>query len=213
MNTELMFSKKSDMWATPQNFFDKVNQEFNFTLDVCAVEENAKCLSFFSPEDDGLSKEWSGVCWCNPPYSDTASWTRKCVTEAYRGVTTALLIPARTDTKYFQNDILRYSILNKDREEYAIETELRFLPGRLKFGDGKNSAPFPSVLVIFRKKVNEKPLIVLKDWIFISNGKKVQGIAAEHYKEELVGEEVESGVIVKKEGSVVETKNYRYKLI
>lgn len=213
MNTEVMFSKKSDMWSTPQSFFDKMNEEFNFTLDVCAIEENAKCQRFFSPEDDGLSKEWSGICWCNPPYSDTASWTRKCVTEAYRGVTTVLLIPARTDTKYFQNDILRYSILNKDKDEYAIETELRFLPGRLKFGNEKNSAPFPSVAVVFKRKNSHKPLVVLKDWMFIANGKKVQGIAVEHHKDEVVGEEVESGIIVKKEGDMVETKNCRYKLI
>lgn len=63
-----MFSSKSDMWETPQDFFDKINKEFHFSCDVCAIPENAKCEKFFSPEIDGLKQEWTGCCWCNPPY-------------------------------------------------------------------------------------------------------------------------------------------------
>ena len=67
MNTELMFSSKTEMWATPQDFFDKMNEQYNFSLDVCAIQENAKCANFFSPETDGLKQEWKGSCWMNPP--------------------------------------------------------------------------------------------------------------------------------------------------
>lgn len=225
MNTELMFSSKSDMWATPRDFYEKLDQEFNFTCDVCSIPEDAKHINFYSPEIDGLLQEWSGVCWCNPPYSDIASWTKKAVTEAYRGVTTVMLIPSRTDTKYFHNDILRYSILNSERVNFSIETELRFIPGRLKFtnrtfssfnaeGNYKLSpAPFPSVLVIFRKKGQEKPLIVLKDWTFKFD--RVEGVVVEHVNESLIGEEVESGKLLVKNlvDGWVESKNYRYRLI
>lgn len=68
MNTELMFSSKTDLWATPQDLFDELNAEFHFEVDVCALPENAKCEKYFSPEHDGLKQHWNGVCWCNPPY-------------------------------------------------------------------------------------------------------------------------------------------------
>lgn len=68
MNKELMFSSNTDLWATPQDTFDKLNEEFSFEIDVCANADNAKCAKFFTKEDDGLSQDWSGVCWMNPPY-------------------------------------------------------------------------------------------------------------------------------------------------
>ena len=68
MNTEVMFSSKTDLWATPQDLFDKYNAIYHFETDVCALPENAKCKNYFTPEMDGLKQEWSGVCWCNPPY-------------------------------------------------------------------------------------------------------------------------------------------------
>jgi phage N-6-adenine-methyltransferase len=67
-NNKGMFSSETDMWATPQDFFDKLNAEFNFELDVCATEDNAKCSKYYSPEEDGLQQEWKGMCWMNPPY-------------------------------------------------------------------------------------------------------------------------------------------------
>ena len=68
MNSEVMFSSKTDLWSTPQDLFDKYNAIYHFETDVCALPENAKCKRFFTPEMDGLKQEWSGVCWCNPPY-------------------------------------------------------------------------------------------------------------------------------------------------
>ena len=91
MNCELMFSSASDMWETPKDFFDRLNDEFHFTLDVCANSENAKCRRFYSKEDDGLKQKWNGVCWCNPPYGrNVGKWVEK----AYKsGCTTVMLLP------------------------------------------------------------------------------------------------------------------------
>ena len=78
MKTETLFSSKTDMWETPQDLFDRLNQEFHFDLDVCATKENAKCPRFFSPQDDGLKQDWFGCCWMNPPYGKTiGQWVRK----------------------------------------------------------------------------------------------------------------------------------------
>lgn len=136
MNTDVMFSKKSDEWATPQNLFDELNKEFAFTLDPCATKENAKCEKFYTIQEDGLSKSWKGeTVFCNPPYSQIKEWVKKCYNEAWK-CRIVLLIPARTDTRYFHDYIYHKS-------------EIRFIKGRLKFGDSKNSAPFPSMIVIF----------------------------------------------------------------
>lgn len=141
MNTEVLFSSKSEMWETPQDFFDKLDDEFHFDLDVCATHENAKCKRYYTPEMDGLSRPWEGVCWCNPPYGKpTRKWVRKAHDEAYKGnCTVVMLLPARTDTAWFHDWI------------YG-KAEIRFIRGRLKFGGSKNSAPFPSMVVIFRPK-------------------------------------------------------------
>lgn len=78
MNTDVMFSSKTDLWETPQEFFDELNREFRFDLDVCALPENAKCARYYTPEQDGLSQPWKGVCWCNPPYGrEIGSWVRR----------------------------------------------------------------------------------------------------------------------------------------
>ena len=137
MNTQVMFSSKSDMWETPQDFFDKINKEFHFSCDVCAIPENAKCEKFFSPEIDGLKQEWAGCCWCNPPYGrEIGKWVEKAYTASTLGATVVMLLPARTDTKWFHE-----YIYNK--------AEIRFIKGRLKFGNSKTAAPFPSMVVIF----------------------------------------------------------------
>lgn len=140
MNTELMFSSQSNEWATPQDFYDKLNNEFNFTLDPCATDENHKCKDYFTIADDGLSKSWyEEVVFCNPPYGrELRKWVEKSYNESLKGGTTVvMLIPARTDTSYFHDFIYHKS-------------EIRFIRGRLKFGDSKNSAPFPSMIVIYR---------------------------------------------------------------
>lgn len=127
MNTEVMFSSKTDMWATPQDLFDELNAEFHFETDVCAVPSNAKCKEYYTPLDDGLSQEWSGVCWCNPPYGrEIGKWVEKAATSK---ALTVMLIPARTDTKWFHD-----YVYNK--------AETRFIKGRLKFGGGAKLCSF-----------------------------------------------------------------------
>lgn len=134
------FSSKSNEWTTPQHLFDELNQEFNFTLDPCATEENAKCSKHFTIEDDGLSKDWSNdVVFMNPPYGrEIKKWIKKAYEESLNGATVVCLIPARTDTMYWHDFIF-------DKAD-----DIRFLKGRLKFGNGKNSAPFPSAIVIYK---------------------------------------------------------------
>lgn len=140
MNTELMFSSKTDLWETPQDLFDQLNEEFHFDLDVCALPENAKCEKFYTPEMDGLSRPWDGVCWCNPPYGRNVwKWVVAGHAASVMGATVVMLLPARTDTRWFHDWI------------YG-KAEVRFIRGRLKFGGCKNSAPFPSMIVIFRSE-------------------------------------------------------------
>lgn len=135
MNREAMFSSKTDIWETPQDFFDKLNEEFHFQTDVCALPENAKCKHFYTPEQDGLAQKWSGVCWCNPPYGrQIGKWVRKA---SESKATTVMLIPARTDTAWFHDYI------------YG-KAEVRFVRGRLRFSDAKVNAPFPCMVVVFR---------------------------------------------------------------
>ena len=137
---KVLFSSKTDMWSTPQDFYDKLNKEFNFTLDPCATDSNHKCDKYFTIDDDGLIQNWgNNVVFCNPPYGkDIYNWVKKCSEESKKQNTTVvMLIPARTDTIYFHEFI------------YNKVTEIRFIKGRLKFGGSKNSAPFPSMVVIF----------------------------------------------------------------
>lgn len=148
MNKDLMFSSNSNEWATPQDFYNELHKEFNFNLDPCATPENAKCEKYFTIEDDGLKQNWGGqTVFCNPPYGrDIGKWVEKSYRESLNGSTVVMLIPARTDTKYFHDFIFG-------------KAEVRFIRGRLKFGNSKNSAPFPSAVVIFRaKKENEDGL-------------------------------------------------------
>lgn len=137
MITTGLFTSNTDQWATPQDFFDKLNDEFHFTLDVCADETNHKCEKYYSKEDDGLKQDWGGeIIWCNPPYGrEIGKWVKKC--SEYEGES-VMLLPARTDTRWFHDYIYGKS-------------EIRFIRGRLKFGGSKNSAPFPSMVVVFNK--------------------------------------------------------------
>lgn len=143
MNTEVMFSSKTDQWATPQAFFDELNEEFSFTLDPCADEFNHKCEKYFTKEQDGLVQDWGGeTVFCNPPYGrEIPLWVKKCYDEVRSGgcPVAVMLIPARTDTRWFH--------------EYIYgKAEIRFIKGRLKFGESANSAPFPSMLCVFKKE-------------------------------------------------------------
>ena len=130
------FSSASDDWATPQNLFDELNAIHKFDLDVCASASNAKCKKFFDKEIDGLTQEWIGSVWCNPPYGRTiGSWIKKAFESAGNGTKVVMLIPARTDTAWWH--------------DYVAKGEVTFIRGRLKFGNSKNSAPFPSAIVVF----------------------------------------------------------------
>jgi phage N-6-adenine-methyltransferase len=132
------FSSRTDEWATPTDTFAALDAEFHFTVDVCANAENAKCPIFFSQADDGLAQDWRGTCFANPPYGRAIGlWVAKAYESALAGATVVMLIPARTDTRYWHAHV-------------AKAAEVRFIPGRLRFGDSKNSAPFPSAVVVFR---------------------------------------------------------------
>lgn len=140
LNTKVLFSSKEEKWETPQDFFDKLNDEFHFTLDVAASPDNAKCANYFTEEQDGLVQSWGGhTVWCNPPYCrKTGLWVKKAYEEHQRtGCTVVMLLPSRTDVRWFHDYILG-------------KAEIRFIKGRLKFGGNKNSAPFPSIVVIYR---------------------------------------------------------------
>ena len=141
--SNIHFSSASDNWATPDSFMDRVKTQYkvDFDLDVCADAGNAKAERFYTREDDGLTQEWSGCVWCNPPYGrkQTAQWLKKAYDSAKQGATVYVLIPARTDTKAWH--------------DYAMKGRIEFIKGRLKFGGSKNSAPFPSALIIFDPSV------------------------------------------------------------
>ena len=138
LNQSLHFSSKTDDWATPQGFFECLQLEFQFSLDPCASLENAKCLKFFTVLENGLAQDWSNeIVFMNPPYGrGIGKWMQKAFESSRQGATVVCLVPSRTDTAWFHN--------------YAMRGEIRLLRGRLKFGNAKNSAPFPSAVVIFR---------------------------------------------------------------
>ena len=131
-------SNKQD-WATPQSFFDRLDAEFHFDIDVCADEKTAKCNTYYTVETDGLTQAWNGTCWMNPPYGrEIGKWMKKAYESfMYNDATVICLVPARTDTKWWH--------------DYAMKaSEIRFIKGRLKFGNATTSAPFPSAVVVFR---------------------------------------------------------------
>lgn len=123
-----LFSSRSDHWFTPPDFYATLNQEFDFTFDPCPLMS----------EESGLLRSWSGRVFCNPPYSKIGEFIRKGLWHLHAKdcELVVYLIPARTDTAWFH--------------DYCYgKAEIRFIRGRLKFG-GKGSAPFPSMLVIFK---------------------------------------------------------------
>jgi len=137
------FSSATNEWATPQKFYDKLNDEFHFTLDPCATRGNAKCSFFYTEYENGLEQDWGGqIVFCNPPYGRAIKdWVKKCSDEAKKPNTTVvMLIPARTDTTYFHDYIYH-------------QAEIRFIRGRLHFNDSKNAAPFPSMVVVWKASV------------------------------------------------------------
>ena len=141
---ESWYTSKSQEWETPQRVFDDLDAEFHFTLDPCCTHENAKCKNHYTKEDDGLTKSWVGeIVFCNPPYNEMAKWAKKCYEEFQQGATVVMLVPARTDTRWFHDWIYH-------------KAELRFIRGRLRFGNSKSNAPFPSMVVVYNKKEEKK---------------------------------------------------------
>jgi len=123
-------------WGTPQRLFDELHREFNFTVDVCATAENAKCQKYYSKLEDGLAQDWTGeVCWMNPPYGRAiATWLKKAATSR---ATVVCLVPSRTDNLWWQQWVM-------------MADEIRFVRGRLSFVGAKDGAKFPSAIVIYR---------------------------------------------------------------
>ena len=134
---EVMFSSKNTEWGTPQWLFDELDSIYHFETDVYATPENAKCKRFFTKEQDGLKQEWTGVCWCNPPYGKgiTVEWVKKAYESRAK---TVMLLPVRTDTKWFHDYIVG-----------QVGVSMMFLKKRIKFNGANNYAPFPCMIVVF----------------------------------------------------------------
>lgn len=143
--TSAMFLSQSIYWNTPKDLFLKLNEEFNFDLDAAANEKNKTCEIFLDEEINSLTVDWHGKVFCNPPYSRNLHlWLQKAHQEISKNATViVMLLPARTDTKWFHD-----FVLNK--------CEIRFIKGRLRFSEHKMNAPFPSMIVIFKKIPDDK---------------------------------------------------------
>lgn len=138
-----LFSSAKTEWGTPDKLWKPLHAQWCFTLDVCALPENAKCKRYFTPEQDGLKQRWKGVCWGNFPYGPTIGlWMAKARLEAARGATVVCLVPARTDTKWWHDSV-------EPIRAGAIPGSVTFLKGRVKFVGAKKGAPFPSALVTY----------------------------------------------------------------
>jgi site-specific DNA-methyltransferase (adenine-specific) len=147
MNNDLHFSSKRQDWETPQDLFDRLNEKYQFTLDLAASKDNTKCESYFTEETNSLDKHWfllKGWLWLNPPYGrEVKDWVNKCNLEAELGAKIIALLPARVDTLWYHNYIYR--------KYYHT-----FLKGRLKFeinGEKTDPAPFPSMIVKFERNI------------------------------------------------------------
>lgn len=152
MNNKLFFSSartgnsKQDKWQTPPAVFEKLNEEFNFTLDATAEPQTALCDHYFTIDDDALTQDWGNqTVYCNPPYSQLKDFAKKAQEEAQKGATVVMLVPARTDTKAFH--------------DYLSHGEVRLIKGRIKFlmeGKEQDAAPFPSMVCVMGKDREQK---------------------------------------------------------
>lgn len=145
------YSSEKQTWETPQNFFDKLNDKFGFTLDSCAEDETAKVDRYYTIEQDALQQDWDGVVWCNPPYGrEQIKFINKALNESVKNNSTVvLLIPARPDTKVWQDVI------------FPNANVICFVRGRLRFGNATENAPFPCAVIVFG---GDKNLINLSEF-------------------------------------------------
>jgi site-specific DNA-methyltransferase (adenine-specific) len=161
-----MVSSKSNEWDTPLDFFNELNKEFNFTLDPCCREDTAKCSKFYTINEDGLKQDWSkDIVFMNPPYGGhTGDWIKKAYEESLKGATVVCLIVSSTDRSYWHDWI------------FPFASQVRFIRGRIKFGNSKSTAPFASAVVIFSsKKYNQKIIYYSQSWNK-TNGVKRNGL-------------------------------------
>ena len=135
------FLSDSSEWRTPAGLYHRLDEMFHFDLDPCATHENHLCDWYFTKDDDGLKQEWAGNVFVNPPYGrELPKWVKKAYEESLEGRcrTIVMLIPARPDTRYWQDIIFPYA------------AAICYIKGRLKFNDGNQGAPFPSAIVVFK---------------------------------------------------------------
>ena len=139
-----LFTSETDKWNTPNNLIQDLSLVFDWDLDVCASSNNV-CDFYFNEKDNGLKCDWRGLCWMNPPYGkEISKWIfRARIHGLLPGTTVVCLLPARTDTKWWHNNI-------------SFASHVVFIKGRLKFGDQKGSAPFPSAFVVFGELNDEQ---------------------------------------------------------
>ena len=150
MTDAVMFKSQSTEWETPPDLFDALDRRFHFRLDVCATSENAKCASYYTVDDDGLSQPWTGNVWCNPPYGRGVSrWLAKGRSELTSGRCDVVvyLLPSRTDTAWFHRHVW-----DDTAHHPRTGVELQLLSGRLRFKGAASSAPFPSMIVVCRPR-------------------------------------------------------------
>lgn len=192
-------SSKTDLWETPQELFDHYDKIFHFQTDVCALPQNAKCKHYFTPQEDGLKQNWTGVCWMNPPYGNPEypcranckkkkckdrgccnhkykpgiiDWVKKAYESSLGGATIVCLLPSRTDTEWWH--------------EYVMKGEIEFKKGRVRFidedGNTKMPAPFPSAIVIFRPEGGKEngTMAAQTDAVPSTRNKNNQITAADH---------------------------------
>ena len=139
----IMYSSQSCEWETPLLFFKVLDERYHFTLDVCATPQNAKCAAYYTKEQNGLTKEWRGRCWMNPPYGrEIGTWVKKAYESSCKEALVVCLLPARTDTAWWH--------------DYCMKGTITFIRGRLKFGGSMNSAPFPSAVVVFGNDIGKE---------------------------------------------------------
>ena len=140
----------STEWETPQEFFNNLNREFKFNLDVCATSKNAKCGLFFNSSHNALDQEWHGTCWMNPPYDKSIGlWLKKAYETSRKGNTVVCLIQGRSsDTKWWHDYVMKAS-------------EIRYIKDRLHFGINKifNRANISSIIVVFRSYCEGPPKV------------------------------------------------------
>lgn len=153
----VMFSRASDLWATPREFFQVLHAEFDFMLDLAATRETRLCPLYVGP-DHQWGDKWSNyltfalpdlmrgiAAFLNPPYSQCCEFIAKAAQDARGGATVVCLVPSRTDTRWWHAHVW-----DAEKHQPRPGVEIRFIKGRLKFGNSENSAPFPSVVIVFR---------------------------------------------------------------